>query len=223
MLKTVQCFIHKERQHFPTSFIQGLCHGHGGWSAYLSPEVLCCREQLRQSQRRCIILVAWVHAQESWIPFPSSNYSPVFLTCLAFLLLAVSDKKSGKSKPALPDPPLHSESVGAGAVISFRACSFSKRERVCERLSPCVLFRHWPSSSMWPSRDAFTIYYTFRTTHNVSLLGLLLSLAARDQLFTWVCVILMSIQSRMATLINPTLKRLGKQPKGFFSLSLLCQ
>lgn len=133
--------------------MRDLIHGEGGGAAYLSPGVLCCREQVRQSQTTCIILVAWVHAQESRIPSPSTNYSPVFLTFpnkstfhsvlqfpwyLALSLLAVSDKRSGESNPALPDPPQNSESVEA-SVISVRACSFSKRELVCELVPPLML------------------------------------------------------------------------------------
>lgn len=57
----------------------------------------------------------------------------------------------------------------------------------------------------------FTIYFTLNTTHNVTRLCLFLSFTARDQHFTSVCIILMSIQSRMATLLSPTLRKLEKQ------------
>lgn len=148
----------------------------GGGAAYLSPEVPFSLERLRQSQTTCIILAAWVHAQESWIPSSSLrpqiihliihlSYSPYktifhavheFPCCLALSLPEVSDKRSGESKPTFPDPPLHSEPVETLAVMSVRTCSFSEREHVCSNKcpSPCVPLRRWPSCGTWPSGDS---------------------------------------------------------------------
>lgn len=148
-LLTVLCYILKGTLRlFPAFFMRGLSHGEG--AAYLSPEVPCCREQLRQSQTICIIFSCLGPCSRILNPFSFlevSNYPPVFLThcnstlsnslvALLSQLLGVSEKRSGQSKTALPDPPIHRDSVEALAAISVTACSFLKREHVCAYKRP---------------------------------------------------------------------------------------
>lgn len=67
---------------FPISFMQGLGHGEEGGAAYPSPEVSCCREQLKQSQTTRIILAARDHPWESWMSF--LPWCSKLFTCLLY-------------------------------------------------------------------------------------------------------------------------------------------